>query len=162
MFQRTYGVLTAFAVTVVAGCARPAELVEETQDTIAKNLAAVEGHFHSEADDEVEVALELYTDDIVWEAPARGLRFEGKQEVAANYRKMFASMENLELVANLQRFATEDRVVDDTIARVTVTGKDFLPVPLGQRVELRVVHIFEMREGKISREIAYEMWKELE
>jgi hypothetical protein len=61
----------------------------------------------------------------------------------------------------LQRFATEDRVVDDCIVRFTLTGYGVtnIPVPIGSDVELRLVHIFEMREGKISREIAYEMYR---
>lgn len=37
---------------------------------IARNLECVEKHFHSEAVDEVEAALDLYTDDIIWDAPA--------------------------------------------------------------------------------------------
>jgi hypothetical protein len=37
-------------------------------DVIARNLACVEKHFHSEATDEVETALGLYTNDIVWNA----------------------------------------------------------------------------------------------
>ena len=45
------------------------------QDIIAANLATVEAHFHSEAENEVDQALELYTDDIVWEAPARNLDY---------------------------------------------------------------------------------------
>jgi hypothetical protein len=40
------------------------------RDRIAQNLAAVENHFHSEALSEVEAALDTFTDDIVWEAPA--------------------------------------------------------------------------------------------
>ena len=40
------------------------------QKLVEKNLAAVTAHFHSEAKNEVAAALELYTDDIVWEAPA--------------------------------------------------------------------------------------------
>ncbi len=58
-------------------------------ELIALNLACVEKHFHSEAADEVEAALDLYTDDIVWDAPAlNGLnrQFSGKQAVAKNYR----------------------------------------------------------------------------
>jgi hypothetical protein len=39
-------------------------------DCISRNLAAVESHFHSEAQNEVETALEAYTEDIVWDAPA--------------------------------------------------------------------------------------------
>ena len=34
-------------------------------DRIAQNLAAVENHFHSEALNEVEAALETFSDDIV-------------------------------------------------------------------------------------------------
>ena len=39
------------------------------RDCVAQNLAVVESHFHSEALNEVEVALETFTDDFVWEAP---------------------------------------------------------------------------------------------
>jgi hypothetical protein len=39
-------------------------------DFIARNLACVEQHFHGEADNQVEDALDLYTEDIPWAAPA--------------------------------------------------------------------------------------------
>jgi hypothetical protein len=57
------------------------------QKHVAENLAAVEDHFHSEAENEVAAALKLYTDDIVWEAPAlNGLNrsYSGKEAVAKN------------------------------------------------------------------------------
>ena len=91
-------------------------------DRIARNLAAVENHFHSEALNEVEAALETFTDDIVWEAPApNGLNrsFSGKEATAKNYRELFASMRNVKFQF-LQRFATEDRVVDDSIVTFEV------------------------------------------
>jgi len=127
-----------------------------SQNTIARNLAAVEAHFHSEAINEVEQSLDLYTDDIVWEAPARNLIFSGKEAVAANYRGIFGSMENIEF-KNLDRFATEDRVTDDSIVSFTLTRDGYLPFAVGRKVEMRLVHIFEMRDGKISKEIAFEM-----
>ena len=80
---------------------------------IKANLAAVEAHFHNEGLNEIEKACEGYTDDIVWEAPARNLRFVNKQDVIDNYRKMFASVKDVEF-RSLQRFATQDRVVDDS------------------------------------------------
>jgi len=125
---------------------------------IKANLAAVEAHFHDEGINEVEKACELYTEDIVWEAPARNLRFVNKQDVVDNYRKMFASMKDVEF-RNLERFATEDRVVDDSIIRFKLIGPDCIPVSIGSEVEVRLVHIFEMREAKIAKEIAFEMWK---
>ncbi len=129
-----------------------------TQDIIAANLATVEAHFHSEAANEVDEALKLYTDDVVWEAPARNLVFQGKEDVGNNYRKIFASVRDVEF-RNLQRFATEDRVVDDSVLTFELTREGFLPLPVGQKVEMRLAHIFEMRGGKISKEIAYEMWR---
>jgi hypothetical protein len=37
---------------------------------IAQNLAVVENLFHSEVLSEVEAALETFTNDVIWEAPA--------------------------------------------------------------------------------------------
>jgi ketosteroid isomerase-like protein len=133
-------------------------MLAQDQDIIASNLAAVEEHFHSEAANDIERALELYTDDIVWEAPARNLVFRGKRDVADNYRKLFASIKEVEF-RNLQRFATEERVVDDSVVTFDLIRDGFLPLQVGQKVEMRLAHIFEMRDGKISKEIAFEMWR---
>ena len=131
----------------------------QTGDPVIKaNLAAVETHFHNEGLNEIEKACELYTDDIVWEAPARNLRFVNKQDVIDNYRKMFASAKDVEF-RNLQRFATRERVVDDSIVRFKLVGPHSVPLPIGSEVEMRLVHIFEMRDGKIAKEIGFEMWK---
>lgn len=133
------------------------------EELIAANLAAVEAHFHTEATGEVEKALELYTDDIAWESPARSLVFHGKEATGAMYRRMFDSFQ-VEEFRCLQRFATEDRVVDDSVARVVLAGDGVInaPAPVGSRVEIRLLHVFEMRAGKISRELVFESWRILE
>jgi ketosteroid isomerase-like protein len=128
-------------------------------DVISENLAAVEGHFHSEAQNEVETALGLYTEDIVWDAPAlNGLNrcFSGKEAVAENYRRLWAAMSNVKFRL-LQRCATEDRVVDDSLVTFDVVKDGYWQFPLGSHVEMRLVHIFEMRDGKISKEIVFDM-----
>ena len=133
------------------------------EELIAANLAAVEAHFHTEATGEIEKALELYTDDIVWESPARELVFHGKEATGAMYRRMFESF-LVEEFQCLQRFATEERVVDDSVARVVLAGDGVInaPAPVGSRVEIRLLHVFEMRAGKISRELVFESWRILE
>ena len=133
------------------------------EELVAANLAAVEAHFHTEATGEIEQALELYTDDIVWESPARELVFHGKEATGAMYRRMFDSF-RVEEFTCLQRFATEDRVVDDSVARVVLAGDGVInaPAPVGARVEIRLLHVFEMRAGKISRELVFESWRVLE
>jgi ketosteroid isomerase-like protein len=129
------------------------------KDRIAQNLAAVESHFHSEAHNEIEAALDMYTNDIVWEAPApNGLNrsFVGKEAVARNYRELFASMQNIQFQP-LQRFATEDRVVDDSLVTFEVAKDGYWHFPVGSQIEMRLVHIFEMRHGKIAHEIVFDM-----
>jgi ketosteroid isomerase-like protein len=124
---------------------------------IKANLETVESHFHNEALNEIEKVCELYTEDIVCGAGS-SLIFRNKQDVIDNYRKMFASSKDVEF-RGLQRFATEDRVVDDSVARFKVVGPYSVPVPIGSEVEMRLVHIFEMRDGKITKEVAFETWK---
>ena len=129
------------------------------ENRIAQNLACVEKHFHSEAENEVAAALELYTDDIVWEAPAlNGLNrsYSGKDQVAKNYHELWASMRDVQFTF-LQRFATDDRVVDDSRVTFEVIRDGYWHFPVGSKVEMRLVHIFEMRDGKIARELVYDM-----
>ncbi len=126
-----------------------------SQDIIAANLAAVEAHFGSEATGRIEDALALYTDDVVWEAPSRNLVIEGKEAVAANYREIFSVLKNVEFHTK-DRFATVDRVVDDSIVFFEVAKDGFVPFPVGTKCQMRLTHIFEMRDGKISKEIGIE------
>jgi ketosteroid isomerase-like protein len=115
----------------------------------------VEAHFHSEATNEVEAALELYTDDIVWEAPApNGLNrvFSGKEAVARNYRDLFATMREVNFT-HVQRFATEDRVVDDSLVTFEIVQDGYWYFPVGSHIE--------MRDGKIAKEIVFEMARAL-
>ena len=125
------------------------------QDKIAENLSVVEAHFGGEASGRIEAAIDLYTDDIVWEAPARNLLIKGKDAVAANYREMFSSLKDVEFHC-MDRFATEDRVVDDSVITFEVTKDGFMPLPAGTKGQMRLTHIFEMRDGKISKEIGLE------
>lgn len=123
------------------------------------NLATVDAHMRGEAEDPASV-MALYTDDIVLEVPGRGLRFDSKPAIEANYRRMFGSMAELELHP-MDRFATEDRVVDECLVRFRITGDGFpgAPCTIGDRVELRLLHVFHMRDGLIAREEVYEGWK---
>ena len=130
------------------------------KDRIAQNLACVDGHFHSEALNDVEAALGLYTDDIIFEAAAlNGLNrsFSRKEAVARFYRELWATMPDVEFQC-LQRFATEDRVVDDSLVTFEVVRDGcWQHFATGQKIEMRLVNIFEMRGGLISIEIVFDM-----
>jgi ketosteroid isomerase-like protein len=127
----------------------------------ARNLDVVDLHIRGEAVD-VDAILGLYTDDIVLEVPGRGLRLAGRDAIRANYLAMWPAMADVALEP-LDRFATEDRVVDDMIVRMRLVGDGMVnaPVPIGTRVELRLIHHFTMRDGLISREQVFEVWQAL-
>jgi hypothetical protein len=128
-------------------------------NAIEHNLAVVDRHIQGEARD-VDSIMGLYTDDIVLEIPGRGLRFEGRDAIRANYVAMWPAMAEVELIP-LDRFATEHRVVDDMLVRLRLVGSGMTnaPLPIGSAVELRLVHHFSMRDGLIAREQVFEMWR---
>lgn len=134
---------------------------KQRDDLIARNLAVVEAHFHNENPDDVEKAVALYTDDIVWEAPSRGQVYQSAVEVKAAYLDIFQTLCITSLTL-LRQVATETTVFTDHIAEATVVGDRMphLPFGIGTKINARLVHLFELRDGKICREIAYEMWRE--
>jgi ketosteroid isomerase-like protein len=129
------------------------------EESVRENLAIVDAHFASESGSDLDKVLPLYTDDIVWESPARGIVLHGRQAAAENYRRTFGSMADLS-VTSLRRFATADRVVDDSIASFQLVGDEMVnaPLPPGAHVDLRLVHVFDMRDRRIAREAVYEIW----
>ena len=125
------------------------------QHTIAIHLAVIEAHCGSAAAGRVDEAVALDTDDTVWEAPSRPLRLQGNEAVAAKYRQMFRVFKNVRWHC-LDRFATEDRVVDDRVITFEVAAKGLIPLPIGTRGEMRLTHLFHMRDGKMAQAIGLE------
>lgn len=122
------------------------------QERIAHNLRIVDRHFEFETID-VEAAVDLYTEDVAWEWPSRRITLRGKVAVAENYRRLFAAMTDL-AVETHERFATADRVVDDSTLRFTRMGNG--ATAAGTPVKMRLLHVFHMRDGKIARELVFD------
>lgn len=129
---------------------------------IRENLAVVEAHIRGEGRDPAAI-MDLYTNDIVLEMPSRGLTLTGKAAIEANYRRMFGAIDLMSL-ETLDRHADTARVIDDSRARFRLVrdGFDNAPLPIGSFVELRLLHIFHMRAGRICREQVFEVWTAIE
>ena len=125
------------------------------QEILATNLATVQIHFDAEKAGNWEKIKTMYTDDIVWERACMNQIVKGKEAVAAAYMEVFSALRDWDFQC-LDRFATEDRVVDETIFTFEVAKDGIMPLPVGTRAKLRLVHIFEMRDGKVSRELVME------
>ncbi len=134
------------------------------EQIVARNMAAVDAHFHNENPQDIDKAIDLYADSIVWEVPARGVLLRDKATVKAAYLKLFESVK-FHSMTPIRRFAADNRVVDDGVAEATLVGDvetnvPGCPLPSGTQVSLRIVHIFELDDdGRIARENAYELWR---
>lgn len=129
--------------------------------SIEQNLATVDAHIRDEASDPAEV-MHLYGDGIVLDMPTRNLRLSTLEAIEANYRNMFGAIELISMEP-VERFATQDRVVDDMLVRFTIVKEGFTnaPYPVGSTVELRLLHVFHMKDAKIVHEKVFEGWKKI-
>ncbi|MCG6944427.1 MAG: nuclear transport factor 2 family protein [Deltaproteobacteria bacterium] len=125
------------------------------QEILATNLATVQIHFDAEKAGNWERIKTMYTEDIIWERACMNQIVKGKEAVAAAYVEVFSALRNWDFQC-LDRFATEDRVVDETIFTFEIAKEGAMPLPVGTKAKLRLVHIFEMRDGKVSRELVME------
>ena len=125
------------------------------KEIIAANLATVQVHFEAEKAGNWEKIKTMYTEDIVWERTSTNQVVKGKEAVAAAYVEVFSALKNWDFQC-LDRFATEERVVDESIFTFEVKKDGVMPLPVGTRAKLTLVHIFKMRNSKVSRELVME------
>jgi len=140
---------------LLARRARP--MTYEQQCQYALDL--VDMHLHEENPERIDECIKLYTEDAVWESPARGVAYTGRQQIKKMYLRVFDSAEGIKFHP-LERFASPDRVFDDMWVTFRISGDGFenCPFPLGTKVKMRLLHNFHVRNGMIAREIGYEMW----
>lgn len=82
---------------------------------VARNLGVVDAHFHNENPVDIDKAIDLYGDTIVWEVPARGVLLRDKAAVKDAYLKIFESYQ-IHSMTPVRRFGTGNVVIDDTVA----------------------------------------------
>ncbi len=123
-------------------------------------MELVDMHLHEENPERIDECLKLYTEDAVWECPARRVRYVGRAQIKEMYLRVFASAEGIQFHP-IERYATPERVFDDMEATFRLSGDGFenCPFPIGTRVNMRLLHNFHIRDGMIAKEIGYEVWR---
>jgi steroid delta-isomerase-like uncharacterized protein len=118
----------------------------------AGKLALVERHLRAEGAGDIEGAVAVYTDDVEHDVvgwPSGPVR--GKAAARAFYEHLTANFRT-EDERPTRRYFSEDALVIDQEMTGTVTGS-FLGLPgHGRRITFRILHVFEFRDGLISRE----------
>ena len=70
------------------------------------DLAVVDAHFHNENPEDIDKAISLYGDSVVWEVPARGVLLRDKAAVREAYLNIFKSY-NIHSMTQVRRFGAE-------------------------------------------------------
>ncbi len=109
-------------------------------------------HLRAEEQGDVEAAVAVYTDDVEHDvvgfpnSPAYG-----KDGARAFYTELTANF-RAESETVVHRFVTDDAMILEQVMTGTVVGS-MLGLPgHGRRISFRILHIFEFRDGLISRE----------
>lgn len=117
----------------------------------------IDRHFAAENAHDVAATLATYTDDIVWDDITHpDAPFRGKEEVGSVYASIIEAIPDVKL-ESVKRFSGEGGrfVVDESVISGHVHGEWTGADGGGAPVEVRILHIFELREGLICYENAW-------
>lgn len=112
----------------------------------------VSRHLRAEGAGDIDGAVAVYTDDIEHDvvgypgSPTRGTDGARKfyAELTANFRTEHEEV--------LHRYATDHAMVLEQLMTGTVIGSLLGAEGHGRRISFRILHVFEFRDGLISRE----------
>ncbi|MEA2622444.1 MAG: hypothetical protein QOH61_1354 [Chloroflexota bacterium] len=120
-------------------------------------MDVIDRHFAAENAHDVAATLATYTDDIVWDDVTHPLSpVSGKEQVGAVYTDILSAIPDvrLETVRRLED-ASGTFVVDESILTGHVEGMWAGMVGDGAPVRVRILHVFDLRDGLIRRENAW-------
>ena len=119
----------------------------------------IEEHFRYEATDDVEGVLGSLANEVRHEVVPSPMGAQtDKRGIREFYKMLFADLKG-EGVTPLRRLYGEDFVVDEAMWHGRVAnGRPFLMEGRSGKVSFRLLHIFELRNGKIANE---QVWCDL-
>ena len=117
----------------------------------------IDRHFAAENAHDVEATLATYTDDIVWDDVTHpDSPFHGKESVGAVYSGIIAAIPDVRLESVWRTEANDGQaVIDESVLTGHVEGSWSGIEGRGAPVRIRILHVFELRDGLISRENAW-------
>jgi steroid delta-isomerase-like uncharacterized protein len=114
--------------------------------------ALVDRHLKAEGAGDIEGAVAVYTDDVIHDAVGfPGSPRQGKDAARQFYTFLTANFRT-ESEEPLHQFVIDDALVLEQLMTGTVIG-EMLGIPgNGRKVSFRILHVFEFRDGLVSRE----------
>ena len=114
----------------------------------------IDEHFQAELDENIEAVVSTFADDVEHDVVGRPSVSRGRGEAATFYRELFADL-HLERFETVHRYHGVDFVVDESVVHATAIGSPFGIPGEGRVLRFRLLHIFDVRDGLITRENAW-------
>jgi steroid delta-isomerase-like uncharacterized protein len=115
----------------------------------------VDTHLHALREGDVETVMSTITDDVEYDLVGTlGGTIRGREAIRAHHLEEFANTMH-ERDVPLRRLYGAGFVVDELIWEGHITGRIGSLVGNGRRVSRRILRIFEVRDGYLSRQSIY-------
>jgi ketosteroid isomerase-like protein len=123
--------------------------------TRAEMDALVDGHYRAEEAGDLHAIAEGFAGDAEHDVPGRpGGPLHGGDEIAGFYRALLAEL-RIDRFEPVRRWYGDAHVVDETVLHATAHGRPFGLEGRGRPVHARFLHVFDFKDGLISRESAW-------
>ena len=99
------------------------------EEKVQHALDVVSMHLQEENPDRIDECIRLYTEDAVWEAPARLVSYQGRETIKKMYLKVFNGVEDF-VFTPVERWATSDRVFDNLLRQLSYRRRRFRELPV--------------------------------
>ena len=117
--------------------------------------ALVDSHYRAEEAGDVGAIVDGFAPDAEHDVPGRpGGTLHGAEQIAGFYRDLLADL-RIDRFETVRRWYGDDHAVDESILYATADGRPFGLEGRGRPVQVRFLHIFDFRNGLISRESAW-------
>lgn len=116
--------------------------------------ALVDDHFAAEVDGDLSRLLDTFADDVEHDVVGSPSVSSGKDQVAAFYRGLLADL-RLDQIDTVRRYHGDGFVVDESLVTAQAIGVPFGMPGRDRTVRFRLLHVFEIRDGEITRENAW-------
>lgn len=117
--------------------------------------ALVEGHYRAEEAGDLDAIVDGFAPDAEHDVAGRpGGPLHGGEQIAGFYRALLHEL-RIDRFEPVRRWYGDDHVVDEAVLHATAIGQPFGLEGRSRPVQARFLHLFDFRDGLISRESAW-------
>jgi steroid delta-isomerase-like uncharacterized protein len=114
----------------------------------------IDDHFAAEMRGDLPALLATFAEDVEHDVVGDGEPRHGKDEAAAFYRRLLGDM-TLDRIDTVRRYHGDGFAVDEALVHARAVGNPFGFEGRNRAVTFRLLHVFEIADGRIRRENAW-------